>query len=177
MTWGALLSSKFTPQQYKSGGGEAYSVYLFIFCLGHGSSPASALYLYAWLRPDLGKRGGGKLLRCGGVVVPLRGLIEVSLFLFFILIKILPCFNYETNTSVTYSSQFMLLWILGSFSLSLTFENFLPTWKVGWKTNSPILWEWLVTCICRLGLWYITTRTTTSETCFYLHIDHTLWRR
>lgn len=64
---------------------------------------------------------------------------------------------------------------LDSSSMSLTFEKFLLTWKAGWnKLSHPL---GMVPCICRLGLLLITIRTTTSEACFYLHVNHSLRRR
>ena len=79
----------FSPQQYEIGGGEVYRVCSFIYSLGHGSNPASVCYLCVWLQHDLAKRGEADCLDMEGLLYSLDDLTETSLFLFFILIKIL----------------------------------------------------------------------------------------
>lgn len=135
-------------------------------------------YLCAWLQHDLDKGGEADFVDMEGLLYPLDGLMEPTSFLFFILIKTLQCLNYKTNRSVIYVSQFMLLWILDSSSMSLTFEKFLPTWKVGWDELSHPLG--IVTFRCRLGLWQITTTTmtrTTFKAYFCLYVGNSLGRR
>ena len=158
----------FIPQQYKTGSGKAYSVSCSYILWVMAQTQQILCYLYVWLQHDLNKRGGGRLLRCGGVAIPMRWLdwsLLIYIFHFGKNIAIPQLQNKHKCDLCCTSWQF--------WHVCHIWKKFLPTWKVGWnKLSHPLD---MVSCIYRLGLLLITIRTTSVDKKHASHLFETLF--